>query len=326
MRIFLESVSYVNVESRRLTIERQIGGDEPLRASMNEPDDAVRRRARAVGVFLIVAAATYVMVFVIAKTSIASKEQTFTSADARAGPALDVYLDVTAIEPVRQSMDLRLDVATGSAAHGRQYFGRLDRDVELRVSDGEAERDFQLRRGEPLTSAVFVTGLEGAVAGYPFDRYATTIELSATVLSGATARPALPIRARVWAGVPGWRVDVTNVESSGANRELKLAVQSYRPAPLVFFVCVIYGLMVLVAVCAAAIGGLTFIGIRRLEVTLAGALTGMVFALPILRNAVPGAPPLGVNADVFILLWAEVAVLCGLTLFVTAWIQRGAKP
>jgi hypothetical protein len=296
---------------------------------MNETDDAVRRRARAVGAFLIVAAVTYVTVFAIANTGVASKEETFASAGASAAPTLDVYLDVTAIEPVRQSMDLRLDVARGSAVRGRQYNGRLSRDVELRVSDGETERDFQLHRDEPLTSAVFAAGLEGTVVAYPFDRYATNVVVSATEFSSGKAGTAIPLRVRIWTGVPGWRVDVTNVSSGAnqdANQELRLAVRSYRPAPLVFFKCVIYGLMVLVALCAITIGTLTFIGMRRIEVTLTGALTGMVFALPILRNAVPGAPPLGVNADVFILLWAEIAALGGLTLFVTAWVQRGSRP
>lgn len=299
---------------------------EPLRAFMNETHHAVRRRAHAVGAVLIVAAVTYVTVFAIAKTSVASREETFVSAGASAGPPLDVYLDVTAIEPVRQSMDLRLDVATESTAHGRQYFGRLDRDVELQVSDGESERDFQLHRGEPLASAVFAAGLEGAVVAYPFDRYGTNIVVSATESSGGKAGTAIPLRVRVWTGVPGWRVDVTNVASSDANQELKLAVRSYRPTPLIFFTCVIYGLMVLIAACAIVIGSLTFIGMRRIEVTLTGALTGMVFALPILRNAVPGAPPLGVNLDVFILLWAEIAALGGLTLFVAAWVQGGSRP
>jgi hypothetical protein len=286
---------------------------------------AVRRRTLALGAFLVIAAIAYVIVFVVAKTDVVFGEATFDSEPTGSQP-LDLYVDVTAIDPVRQSMDMRLDVATGARAHGRHYFGRLDRDVELRISDGEAEQDFQLRRGRPLSSAEFVASFRGTVGRYPFDTYATAIVVSATELSSMGAGKIIPVHVTVWEGVPAWLLRVTKAHSLDAAQGLTLTFDAHRPAGLVFFSCVIYGLMVLIALCAVAIGALTFIGKRRIEVTLVGALTGMVFALPILRNALPGAPPLGIPADILILLWAEVAAIVGLTLLVMTWIRRGPEP
>ncbi len=38
------------------------------------------------------------------------------------------------------------------------------------------------------------------------------------------------------------------------------------------------------------------------ETTLSGSLAAIVFALPVLRNALPGSPPLGVEADMWVFL------------------------
>jgi hypothetical protein len=74
------------------------------------------------------------------------------------------------------------------------------------------------------------------------------------------------------------------------------------------------------------IGSLVFVGVRRIEVTLTGALGAVIFALPALRGALPGAPPLGVRADALVFFWAELAAIIGFCLFVLAWARRGASP
>lgn len=284
---------------------------------------AVRRRTLVLVASLVIVAVAYIVVFVVAKTDGASAQTAFDSGNGSGRP-LDIYVDVTRIDPVRQSIEMSVEVATGAGTHGTHYFGRLDRDVQIRISDGEAEQDFQARRGQPLSSAVYVASFSGSVSRYPFDAYAADIVVSATDLSSTNSGDFIPLHVTTWAGVPAWLLTIKRAPPIDAVPGLSLTFLAQRPAGQVFFSCIIYGLMVLIALCAVSIGGLTFIGKRRIEVTFTGALTGMVFALPVLRNTLPGAPPLGVPADILILLWAEVAAIAGLTLFVTAWVRRGA--
>jgi hypothetical protein len=84
--------------------------------------------------------------------------------------------------------------------------------------------------------------------------------------------------------------------------------------------------MIVLAVCALTTSTLVFVGIRRIEVTLVGVLGAIVFALPAMRNALPGAPPLGVRADVLVFFWAELAAVIAFSLFIAAWARRGAQP
>jgi hypothetical protein len=52
----------------------------------------------------------------------------------------------------------------------------------------------------------------------------------------------------------------------------------------------------------------------------------MAFALPVLRNALPDSPPLGVEADIWVFLWAELVVVLALALLVFKWAKAGPFP
>ena len=103
-------------------------------------------------------------------------------------------------------------------------------------------------------------------------------------------------------------------------------MRARRPAAQVFFAFVLFAAIILLAGSALTIGGLAFLGVRRVEAALMGALGAMVFAVPALRNVLPGAPPLGVRADAFVFLWVQLAVILGLTLFVATWARTGPRP
>lgn len=74
------------------------------------------------------------------------------------------------------------------------------------------------------------------------------------------------------------------------------------------------------------IGALVFLGVRRVEATLTGTLSAMIFAVPALRSSLPGVPPLGGHADIVVFVWVELAVIIGLILFMIAWMERGLSP
>jgi hypothetical protein len=43
----------------------------------------------------------------------------------------------------------------------------------------------------------------------------------------------------------------------------------------------------------------------------------------VLRNALPGSPPLGVAADIWVFLWTELAAVLALALLVFKWAKAG---
>jgi len=88
----------------------------------------------------------------------------------------------------------------------------------------------------------------------------------------------------------------------------------------------VYAAMAVIGLRKLTIDALAFPGIRRIEATLTGSLAAIVFAVPALRTALPGVPPLGGHADVLVFVWVELAVIPGLMLFVITRARRGPRP
>lgn len=162
----------------------------------------------------------------------------------------------------------------------------------------------------------------GSVHDYPLDGYQAEMALTCAEAGVDTA---LPIRVTSWEGTIGYAVQTSPVAGSRPN-EVRLHLDIRRTGAIRFFGLAAYGAMVVMALSALAIGALVFVGVRKIEVTLVGAVAAIVFALPALRNALPGAPPLGVLADILVFFWAELSAVIALGLFVIAWAGRGPKP
>ena len=184
----------------------------------------------------------------------------------------------------------------------------------------------QIQAGQLLPEVTFGLDLhEGDVRDYPLDRYVSLMTLAASEGAHDGNEKSLPIHVTAWEGVLGFDVKAKSV-SSQRSEELQLQFAVSRTGGVAFFGVAIYGAMLVMMLCALIIGSLVFVGIRRIEVSLIGALGAMIFALPALRNALPGAPPLGVRADIFIFFWAELGAVIALCLFIAAWARQGAPP
>jgi Domain of unknown function (DUF4436) len=128
----------------------------------------------------------------------------------------------------------------------------------------------------------------------------------------------------IWPVLTGWTLAIERASSSSASQPgLNLDVRVSRPAPIIAIALALYCAMALVGISGFTIGALVFLGLRPIESTLTSALGAMVFAVPAVRAALPGNPPLGVHADVLAFLWVELAVIVGLGLFVAAWARQG---
>jgi Domain of unknown function (DUF4436) len=233
-----------------------------------------------------------------------------------------LYLQPIQIDAVNESMQVRISVLPLAGAK----VTIADRDFLLTIQRGGQVERVQIRAGQALPEITFGFDLhKGDVRQYPWDRYLSWMTLAASERAPDGNETALPIHVTAWEGVLGFYVKATSVASQRPE-ELALQFAVSRTGAVSFFAAAMYGAMLVVMLCAMTIGSLVFLGIRRIEVALVGALAAMSFALPAVRNALPGAPPLGVRADIFIFFWAELGVVIALCLFIAAWARQGASP
>jgi hypothetical protein len=233
-----------------------------------------------------------------------------------------LYVQPIQIDAINESMQVRISVVPLSD----EKTTIADRDFLLTIQRGGQIEHVQIQAGQLLPEITFGFDLHGGdVRDYPLDRYVSSMTLAASEKAQDGNEKLLPIHVTAWEGVLGFDVKAKSVTSE-QSEELQLQFAVSRTGPDSFFGVAMYGAMLVVMLCALTIGSLVFVGIRRIEVALVGALGAMIFALPALRNALPGAPPLGVRADIFIFFWAELGAVIGLCLFIAAWARQGASP
>src|SRR5262249_2016160 len=167
---------------------------------------------------------------------------------------------------------------------------------------------------------------ERLVADYPLDSYRADLRVQLLEDAVPAVNEAKPLAAKVtvWEGALGFHLSSAE-HAASVPGEIKLSIEIRRGGAFILFAFAAYGAMVVLGCCALAIGLITFIGARRAEATLIGAIAAIAFAMPVLRNALPGAPPLGVRGDMFVFLWPIVAAVIGLALVTLDWAQTGPR-
>ena len=240
-----------------------------------------------------------------------------------------IYLEVVGVDAFRDAMQVRVSVEPPGIETG----GRLllpDKELTLVLSHDDRIERVEIHPHQPPPATVVELDLYGGdVSSYPRDAYRAGLTVQCVEAPSSSAldpsAASLPLQLTVWDRVFGYRLRTGNEPDADMHGE-RLSFAIRRDGAFMFFAFAVYGAMVALASVAISIGTLAFLRIRRPEPTLVGALGAIVFALPALRNTLPGAPPLGIMADLLIYLWAELAAVLALTLLVSTWARTGPRP
>lgn len=283
-------------------------------------------RWAAVAAILIGAAAGYLALLHQLRVTEAPEEREFGAAQAEEA-LVQVYIEPVSVNALNHSLHGNISVAVSRALRG-QSLTTPDRDLVLVITHGRTAHEFKFAANEPIAARAFELDLTGGnVAEYPFDTYRAdlVVQCFANALPPASQAQALPAQVRVWEALLGYHLEPS--EQLGSNpREVRLTIEIHRSGAFALFALAAYSAMIVLAGSALTIGILTFTGVRRPDAPFVGALGAIVFALPALREALPGGPPLGVRADLFIFLWTVLAAVIALALFVSTWARSGSRP
>jgi Domain of unknown function (DUF4436) len=290
---------------------------KPLSRVQQTGSSEMLRRSVTLGMLLLAAALLYAGVFTVLFRIAPHTEQIF--AETGSASPLNIYITAVDMDPVREEFLVNLDFATIDGPHGGHYPGLPPRNMIVHVGDRNSVQDITLQAQHSAARITLPVWLRGSVGDYPFDRYKGHISISASATADGAPQP---VRLIVWPVMSNWAIaaERTNPPPSSG---VALDINMTRPASFIVIAIAVYTAMALVGLSGLTIGALIFLGVRRMEVTLTGSLAAMVFAVPALRGALPGVPPLGGHADVLVFVWVELAVILGLTLFVITWARRG---
>jgi Domain of unknown function (DUF4436) len=278
-------------------------------------------RLLAVGTVLVTLTGAYLLMLRNFNVSELPSERHFGAAD-QVVPAGQVYLDPISIDALNDTMQVRVYLSP-SVTESKDAHGVSSRDLMLLVSHDKTVEEVKLAAADHIASSTFDIDLNGGtVAHYPLDAYRA--QFGVRLVDGKSSLR-LPVRVTMWEGVLGYNLHTADQPQAGPE-DVELTTTIRRSGAFALFALCAYGAMIVLGCCAIVVGVLTFTNVRPAETTLIGSLAAITFALPVLRNALPGSPPLGVEADMWVFLWAELAAVLSLALLVFKWAKAGPSP
>jgi hypothetical protein len=237
-------------------------------------------------------------------------------------PAGEIYIEPLSIDALNDAMQVRASLLPG-ISESKNARTASDHDLTLLVSHDNTVEEIKLAAGDHIASSTFEVDLnEGSVTRYPFDSYSARLGVQ---LLDSKSSLRLPARVTMWEGALGYNLHTADRPGPEPD-DIQLTTTITRSGAFSLFALCAYGAMLVLGCCAIAVGALTFTNVRPAETSLIGSLAAIAFALPVLRNALPGSPPLGVAADMWVFLWAELATVLALALVVFKWAKAGPGP
>lgn len=207
--------------------------------------------------------------------------------------------------------------------------GRAADNIRLTVSGPDGSQEIRVPQGLALGSSELSLGISGELAEYPFDYYLGTYFVSADFYDRETggvnlSREAIPVTIQTKGAINGWD-NVLTAENTAAPAAV-VSVEYERAFSTKLFAIVLISLAFIIALLALVISLLVFSNRRKIEVALLAWTGSLLFALPILRTYLPGAPPIGAAIDIYVFLWAVVMSFLSVFFVAASWIsQKGAE-
>jgi len=186
--------------------------------------------------------------------------------------------------------------------------GLLTRGIEVRVEravSGQAALTFPA--GEPPAPQGIVLPAPGVVQQYPFDSYDVSATVHVNALPAGTA-DAIAVDASLFFRVPGWS-DQGTVSAPVSGTGQKVTTQLVRDGSTRSIALLLLLLMIILTSIAILVTGSATRRRMKLELSVAGWLTALLFALTPLRGFFPGSPPLGSWMDILVFFWVELILM-----------------
>ncbi|HAJ25975.1 MAG TPA: hypothetical protein DCG53_01790 [Syntrophus sp. (in: bacteria)] len=239
------------------------------------------------------------------------------------------YVRVTAkiasLDPVRGELVLRMQFEPQGAL--------LDKDdvlisaviVYTNSAAGKSETTF--KKGESMQPLDVNMALQGDSSQFPWDRYTGLLWVCIASQKErdrkSTSWSAVPFSLDLKPGITGFKIGTNEIKQKDrgfSTAEIAFDVERSRSSlGFAVFIMVLIGLLTLAAFLA---GFAVIVGGRKIEMSMLGWLGGMLFALVPLRNAMPGAPPIGCLADYMSFFWAEAITAATLIAIALTWVLR----
>jgi len=236
-----------------------------------------------------------------------------------------IMASVASLDPVKGELLVRLQFEAQNDLLDEDDL--LVNSVTVYTNSAAGKSEVTFKKGESMAPVDTTVALQGEVAQFPWDRYTGMLWICMASQrngsDGDTNWVAVPFTLDLKAGVPGFAIETAEVPQKTKGFSVDAVNFDVKRSPssgtFSVFVMVLIGLLTVVAFLA---GFVVVVGGRKVELAMLSWLGALLFALLPLRNAMPGAPPLGCLADYISFFWAEAIIAATLISVILTWVLR----
>ncbi|KAI9281212.1 hypothetical protein BC943DRAFT_382833 [Umbelopsis sp. AD052] len=182
-------------------------------------------------------------------------------------------------------------------------------------------RSFQFPAGETMEPVEMVFNYDfGNDVDYPFDQYSGYFEIMAFASGNISAT--IPISFKLEASVTTYNFNPTLRQFSYVTDKIGLKIVAGRSTTTLGFSIFICILMWALSLVIALISYQVVLRGRRVDAHSTMLGITMLFALPALRSAQPGIPPVGCAADILGFYWNMAIIACAAVAITMCWAVR----
>jgi hypothetical protein len=225
-------------------------------------------------------------------------------------------------------------------------------DLKLLINSVSGKQAVVFPKGERIVPIEFTSLLSGNQNRYPFDHYATDIELVITAPAEKKAEPlpednldvntdplattlivgasdldrseTIPIKENFVASIPGVKF-IGTVTKDDTYKLMRTSIAMRRANNVVTISIMVMVIMFVLAL--SVVGMVLHVNASPGEMNLLplSLCVTLIFGLPALRNIQPGVPPIGGFSDYMSFIWAETMVAISAIALAWTWIVRSKR-
>jgi hypothetical protein len=303
-------------------MEQGDGADED-RSSDARADQRRRRWLRIGLASFIVFVALGITASFLLSASTARLDQTAHTYVGVGAAANRNYVEIDArvgqITPSASEVAVRIDVVPHGTYARNTYALSQAMNVEVAGVVGGHVSYAAGQQPEPVDAQM---ELLGNLSQYPFDSYRWFVAVD---MRTATHTPrVVPIKVVLSSTQHDWRV-LPSLASVRQDGTVDINLYAHRSVGSVALALFEMFVMVTVAAIALCISYTAIAGHHELSWGLFGWLGAMLFALPVIRNTMPGVPGIGTLADYTVYFWAILTVALCLLVIAVTYLRRTIK-
>ncbi|MGV8120766.1 MAG: DUF4436 family protein [Candidatus Xenobiia bacterium LiM19] len=251
--------------------------------------------------------------------------QHFSQASKNRNNAVQITAHVVSIDPVKGELLIRLQFEPNDDLLDEDDL--LINSITVYTNSAAGRTDATFKKGESMQPIDVTVALQGESSHFPWDDYNGVLWVCLASHRETSGDDegwiAVPFTLDLKAGVPGFKIytrEIPQKTKGFSVAEINFKVERANSArSFSIFIMLLIGLLTVVAFLA---GFMVVAGGRKVELAMFSWLGAQLFAMLPLRNAMPGAPPIGCLADYLSFFWAEAITAATLIAVILTWILR----